>query len=137
MHHLLLHRDRVREQLGLPGGVPRFVDAMQAAGSDAPPVEPHEEYTRWYNYARGPNYNPVWGNTTPLAYAVQQGNVQATQLLLLFGENVNDTIKGAALPLYTAYEHGECGRLTALLLQVHWVYTRGIDWRSQPSGALG
>ncbi len=106
LHHLLLARDRLREEFKLPGGIAVVEEEMRARASGGPLPDPSEEYVRLYTYTRGVNYNPVWGFTTPLVLAVQQGNVDAVNLLLLFGEPVNDTVKGCPPPLYTAVEHG-------------------------------
>lgn len=93
----------------LGGGVCVVEEELRLAGEEdpPPPEPPSEEYTRLYNYSRGVNFNPVWGFTTPLILAVQQGNIDAVSLLLLFGEPVNDTVKGSPPPLYVAVETGE------------------------------
>jgi len=100
LHHLLLLRDRVRLQLGVPGGL--FSPLHTDVWDDLADAE-----RALFTYQGHASYHPEWGYTTPLCQAAATGNAGAVRLLLLFGESPNQRSKAGHRPLAIAAEQGE------------------------------
>ncbi|KAA0157879.1 hypothetical protein FNF31_05692 [Cafeteria roenbergensis] len=108
LHHLLLLRDRVRLQLGVPGGLygPMHTDVWQDLTDDERSL---------FHYKSQASYHPEWGYTTPLCQAAATGNAAAVHLLLLFGDSPNARTKAGHRPLAIAAEQGNVAVVEALL----------------------
>ena len=123
LHKLLLLRDTIREDCGLPGGL------HEASRPDAY-AETDEDVRALFSYRTGPGY-PLPGSppgeqppgndlipTPPLLIAAARGNVDAVHLLLLFGEGVHARRKANERALYVAAEQGNVLCVAALLGRV-------------------
>lgn len=120
LHKLLLLRDTIREDCGLPGGL------HEPARPDAY-AETDDEVRALFTYRTGGG--PVPGAapgapeapgvdlipTPPLIVAAQRGNVDAIHLLLLFGEGAGPRHPRNDRALYTAVEQGNALCVAALL----------------------
>ncbi len=123
LHKLLLLRDVIREDCGLPGGL------HEASRPDAY-AETDEEVRALFTYRSGPGYAPAGSPpgepppgvdlipSTPLLVAAGRGNVDAVHLLLLFGEGVHGRKRANERALYAAAEQGSVLCVAALLGRV-------------------
>jgi hypothetical protein len=123
LHKLLLLRDTIREDCGLPGGLhePARPDSYS---------ETDDEVRALFTYRTGGG--PVLGAppgtpeapgvdlipTPPLIVAAQRGNVDAIHLLLLFGEGAAPRHPRNDRALYSAAEQGNALAVAALLGRV-------------------
>lgn len=126
LHKLLLLRDVMREELGLPGGLheparPEAFDDLDDStralwtyrlGNPPPPAAAGAAAA----VASGPVVEYV--TSPPLVVAASRGNVGAIHLLLLFGEGVHGRRKGNERALYAACEQGNVHCVAALLGRV-------------------
>lgn len=121
LHKLLLLRDVIREELGLPGGLhePARPDAFD---------DLDDHLKALWTYRHGPaaptgpaalSYPATAGvdfiSLPPLVVAATRGNADAINLLLLFGEGVHARRKGNDRALYAACEQGNIACVAALL----------------------
>jgi len=115
MHKLLLMRDDLRMQLGIPGAFFRSKRARNPFMDLPPPVraifEPHTEPELTHHADWG-------GHATPLVRAVATGNVDAVHLLLMFGETPNHRDGRGRRPITEAVLQGDVRSLEALLGRV-------------------
>lgn len=111
LHKLLLLRDVIREDYGLPGGL--HDSSRPDAYNDT-----EENIRGLFTYRTG---SPNSTNGTdlvpvpPLVMAAQRGNVEAIHLLLLFGEGIHNRRKGNERALGIAVEQGNILAVAALL----------------------
>jgi len=112
LHKLLLLRDVIREDLGLPGGLhetarPEAYDELD------------DSLKALFTYQSGKGDKAIeYVAQPPLIVAAQRGNVDAIHLLLLFGEGVHARRKGNDRALYVACEQGNVQCVAALLGRV-------------------
>ena len=112
LHKLLLLRDVIREDLGLPGGL------HETARPDAYD-ELDDSLKALFTYQSGKGEKVIeYVIQPPLIVAAQRGNVDAIHLLLLFGEGVHARRKGNDRALYVACEQGNVQCVAALLGRV-------------------
>jgi ankyrin repeat protein len=124
LHKLLLLRDCIREDLGLPGGLheparPEAYDELEESLRAL--------WTYKYNapVSHGVGLQPTATvevvTLPPLVVAASRGNIDALSLLLLFGEGVHPRRKGNDKALYAAVEQGNVSCVAALLgrLELH------------------
>lgn len=83
LHKLLLLRDTVREDFGLPGGLHEVARPEAFAQTD-------EDVRALFTY-KGGAAGAEAGHQHPLVVAASRGNVDAVHLLLLFGEGVHSS----------------------------------------------
>ena len=112
LHKLLLLRDVVREDFGLPGGL------HETARPDAYD-EADDSVRALFSYRSGSGAGAAdLVAQPPLLVAAQRGNAEALHLLLLFGEGVHARRKGNERALYAACEQGNVACVAALLGRV-------------------
>ncbi|RYE98469.1 MAG: ankyrin repeat domain-containing protein [Methanobacteriota archaeon] len=127
LHKLLLLRDAIREQLGLPGGLhePARPDAFEELDESvkalwvykigSPPAPGSMAATL---ATGGASAGVDFVQVPPLIVAAARGNVDAVHLLLLFGEGVYERRKTNDRALYVACEQGNIGVVAVLLGRV-------------------
>ncbi len=113
LHKLLLLRDTLREDFGLPGGLHETArpDAYEEADED---VRALFTYRTGASPSSGTDLVPV----PPLVVAAQRGNADAVHLLMLFGEGVHARRRSNERALQAAAEQGNALVVAALLGRV-------------------
>jgi hypothetical protein len=134
LHKLLLLRDVVREDFGLPGGLHETArpdaydeadDSVRAlftyrtgGGSGGGGGSPSAAGAAGAFGAPAPERGTDLVQCPPLVVAATRGNVDAIHLLLLFGEGVHGRRRGNERALYAACEQGNVQAVAALLGRV-------------------